>query len=55
MFELVRLTAQNPGFESGTLIIALWFGTGVIVGLVLALAPVAALAIECLRREQYHL
>jgi len=55
MFEFVRLTAQNPGFEGGTLIIAVWFGTGLVVGMVLALASVAALAIECLRCEQYHL
>jgi hypothetical protein len=55
MIEFVQMTVQSPGLEGGAPILALWFGAGLVVGMVLALAAVAALAIECLRREQYHL
>jgi hypothetical protein len=55
MIEFVQLTVQNPGLEGSALIVVLWFGAGLIVGMALALATVAGLAIECLRREQYHL
>ena len=55
MIEFFRLTVQNPGFEGGASVLALRFGARLIVGLLVALASVAALAIECLRHEQYHL
>jgi hypothetical protein len=55
MFEFVQLTVQNPGSELDAVTVAHWFGAGLTVGLLVALAAVAALAIECLRREQYHL
>jgi hypothetical protein len=55
MFEFVQLTAQNPELELDAVTVAYWFGAGLVVGLLVALASVSALAIECLRREQYHL
>jgi hypothetical protein len=55
MIEFVRLTVQNPGLEYSALTFALWFGAGLIAGLLLAIASIAALAIECSRREQIHL
>ncbi|MGD2217033.1 MAG: hypothetical protein PVJ64_09760 [Gemmatimonadales bacterium] len=55
MFEFVQTTVQNPALELDAVTVAYWFGAGLIVGLLVALASVAALAIECLRREQCHL
>jgi hypothetical protein len=55
MLELVQLTVQSPGLELDAVTVAYWFGAGLIFGLLVALASVAALAIECLRREQCHL
>jgi hypothetical protein len=55
MIEFVQMTVHNLGLEGGVLTAALWFGAGLIIGLVFAAASIAALAIGCLRREQYHL
>lgn len=55
MIEFVQLTVQSVGLEHGALTVALWFGAGLVAGLVLAFAAFAALAIECLRCERYHL
>jgi len=55
MIDFVQLTVQNPELELDAVTVAYWFGAGLILGLLVALASVAALAIECLRREQYHL
>jgi hypothetical protein len=52
MIEFVQLPVQSLGLEHGDLTAALWFGTGLTVGLVLALASFAAIAIECVRNER---
>jgi len=55
MIEFAQLPLQDLGLDHGELTAVLWFGAGLIVGLVLALASVAALAIECMTDEQWHL
>ncbi|UCC71900.1 MAG: hypothetical protein JSV86_16240 [Gemmatimonadota bacterium] len=55
MIEFLQLTAPNVALEHVDLTVALWFGIGIIVGLVLTVASIAALAIECMTHEQAHL
>ncbi len=55
MIEFLQLTVQNVGLEHGAQTFAVWFFAGLVIGMVLVLASVAALAIECLKREQYLL
>ena len=55
MMEFLQLPIQNLGLEHGDLAATLWFGVGLIAGLVLAIASIAGLAIECMTVEKSNL
>jgi hypothetical protein len=48
MLEIAGLLARSSLLGQGEVGAALWFGAGLIVGLVVAVASLAACALECL-------
>lgn len=52
MLEIAALLAQGLMLEQGELATVLWFGAGLVVGLVLAVTSLAACALECLKQRQ---
>jgi hypothetical protein len=49
MIESVQPPIQNLALDNVLLGAGTWFGLGLVVGLILTLASIAALAMECLR------
>jgi hypothetical protein len=52
MLEIAGLLAQSFTLGQGELGAALWFGAGLVVGVVAAVASLAACALECLTQRQ---
>ena len=52
MLEIAGLALGGFLLEQSELSAALWFGAGIVVGLVLAVASLAACALECLTQRQ---
>jgi hypothetical protein len=52
MWEIAGTLAQSFTLGQGELASVLWFGAGLVVGLAMAVAALAACALECLTQKQ---